>query len=330
MFCPRLRHFVRLNFDGTIGKCGHMMAPPGFRDMKELDESKWLQRIEDQMSNGEWPDECRRCQIQESLKGESVRTKSISRHNILKPKRDDYLIVGGVLDNICNSACQSCNSNLSTKIGSLEQRDYKRINNTDRFFSLPQHRILEIDVNGGEPTTSPNYKKLISQLPGSVKIVRINTNGSRMINELEFLLARGIMVIVTLSLDGTGPVHDYVRWPIKWKNYNTTVDEYVKLSKKIPLLKLDFWTTVSALNINNFMDIIDYAKSKSIPHDYAPLYRPHQLDISYKNFLTEDIELSHPIQQKVGTGKDNSDDLIEFINRNDRLRGINIKDYLNF
>lgn len=329
MFCPRLRHFVRLNFDGTIGKCGHMIRPPGFASLKELDESEWLQNLESQFERDEWPDECKRCETQESIGRESIRTKSISRHKILKPKKDDYLIVGGVLDNVCNSACQSCNSNLSTKIGSLENKNYKRINNTDNFDKLPQDRILEIDVNGGEPTASPNYKRLLSRLPDSVKIVRMNTNGSRMIDDIEPLLRKGIMVIVTLSLDGIGRVHDYVRWPIKWDNYNNTVDRYLDLSQKFPLLKLDFWTTVSALNINNFMDIIDYAESKEIPHDYAPLYRPHQLDISNKNFLTDRTNLPHPIQEKVGTGKDNSDQLRDFLYRNDRLRGIDVKNYLS-
>ena len=31
MYCPRLRHFVRLNQDGSIGKCGHMVNAMGFK-----------------------------------------------------------------------------------------------------------------------------------------------------------------------------------------------------------------------------------------------------------------------------------------------------------
>ena len=84
-----------------------------------------------------------------------------------------------------------------------------RINNLDVFYKLPQDRIIEIDVNGGEPTASKNYKKLISNVPKNTKIVRMNTNGSRMINEIIPLLEKGIMVIVTLSFDGVGNVHGH-------------------------------------------------------------------------------------------------------------------------
>ena len=329
MFCPRLRHFVRLNQDGTIGKCGHMTGGEQFANFEDLHKSKWLANVEKAMENNIWPSECSRCQTQESIKGESIRTNSIARHKVLYPKQKDYLIVGGVLDNICNSACQSCNSNLSTKIGSLERKDYKKINNLDNFYTLPQDRILELDVNGGEPTASPNYKKLLTGLPDSVRIVRMNTNGSRMIKEIEMLLEKGVMVIVTLSLDGVESVHDYVRWPIKWEHYTETVDRYLEIRDKHSLLKLDFWTTVSALNINNFADILEYARAKNIPHDYAPLYRPGELDIRHKNFLTGNVTLEHPLMEKVGVGIDNDKALRQFIAKNDRLRGIDITDYLN-
>ena len=55
------------------------------------------------------------------------------------------------------------------------------------------------------------------------------------------------MVIGTLSLDGTGDVHDYVRWPIKWKNFTKTVKAYKDLQKQYPLLKLNCKTSPTAM-----------------------------------------------------------------------------------
>ena len=208
MYCPRLKHFVRLNQDGSIGKCGHMVNAVGFKTFDELDKSKWLNDLEDTMAKDKWPEECVRCKQTEEINGESVRTKSIDRHKILHPRKDDYLVVGGVLDNICNSACQSCNAGLSTKIGGLQSKKYTRVNNYETFWKLPQNRILEVDVNGGEPTASKNYKKILANLPVNTTKVRMNTYGSRMINELEGILRNRTMVIVTLSFDGTGDVHD--------------------------------------------------------------------------------------------------------------------------
>jgi len=329
MYCPRLDHFTRLNPDGSVGNCGHMVNAEGFPGYKELAYSDWLKDIKDQMYNDQWPDECKRCKDSEKIKGESIRTNSIKRHKLLHPIRNDYLIVGGVLDNICNSACQSCNAGLSTKIGALEsKKDFPRIDNYEIFKKLPQDRIIELDVSGGEPTASKNYKSMLGELPDNVKIVRMNTNGSRMIPELEDVLKRNIMVIVTMSLDGIGEVHDYARWPIKWKNYEKTVQAYQALQKKYKLLQLDFWTTVSCLNIKILPDIINFANDKKIPHDWAFLEQPSVLNVKYTNKFTSSAK--HISPSEIAVDKDNSIELEAFIQRQDRLRNISIKDYFNF
>jgi len=328
MYCPRLEHFVRLNHNGTVGRCGHMIGQVGFESHEELEQSEWLKGIKQKMDSDIWPDECKRCQYTEEVNGTSVRLHSIDRHKKLKPKKDNYLIVGGVLDNVCNSACQTCNSSLSTKIGSLETKDYKQVDNYVRFWELPQDRILEVDVNGGEPTASRNYKKILANLPKHTKIVRMNTNGSRTINELEHILERGIAVIVTMSLDGVGKVHDYVRWPIRWQAYRQTVDHYLELREKYKLLKLDFWTTVSCLNINDIDNIKQYAQSKNVPHSWAYLERPEVYNIKYKNRFTEAAKHTQP--DKIAIGKNNTTELDEFIAKQDALRKIDIKDYFNF
>jgi len=287
-----------------------------------------LQKVKDEMTQDQWPDECIRCQQSEKVKGESIRTNSISRHKMLKPIRSDYLIVGGVLDNICNSACQSCNAGLSTKIGSLQSKTYPRVDNTEVFKGLPQDRIIELDVNGGEPTTSKNYKNILKDLPPNIKIVRMNTNGSRMIDELENVLKKNVMVIVTLSFDGIGAVHDYTRWPIKWTNYKKTIDEYQKLQKTYRLLQLDMWTTVSCFNVKTLPDMINFAKNKGIPHDWAFLRRPSVLNVRYTNPLTLKAKQISP--DEIAVDEDNTQQLNEFISQQDKLRGIDIKDYLNF
>jgi len=267
MHCPRLEHFVRLNQDGSIGKCGHMIKARRFKSYDNMQNSEWIKNIQKSMSQHKWPEECTRCEMSERVKGESIRTKSITRHKMLHPIRKDYLIVGGVLDNVCNSACQTCHSGLSSKIGSLESKNYPRVDNYEVFKKLPAERIIELDVNGGEPTASKNYKKLLAELPSNVKIVRMNTNGSRMITELEDVLKRNIMVIVTMSFDGIGDVHDYIRWPIKWNDYKKTVSAYQELQKTYKLLQLDMWSTISCLNIKTLPDIINFANNKGIPHD---------------------------------------------------------------
>ena len=328
MFCPRLEHFTRLNQNGSVGKCGHMINQKSFESNEDLEKSDWLKKIKKEMSENKWPAECRRCEQSERVKGESIRTNSLVRHKMLKPLKSDYLIVGGVLDNVCNSACQSCHAGLSTKIGSLESKNYPRVDNLELFKKLPQDRIIELDVNGGEPTASKNYKKILQELPRNVKIVRMNTNGSRMIKEIEDVLKRNVMVIVTMSFDGVGDVHDYTRWPIKWSDYKETLNRYQELQKKHKLLQLDMWTTVSCLNVKTLPDIINFAKNKGIPHDWAFLDQPSVLNVRYANKFTS--RAKHISPGEIAIDRNNDPELDDFIKRQDNLRGIDIKNYFNF
>ena len=339
MYCPRLKHFVRLNQDGSIGNCGHMTQDIGFETVDQLHNSEWLKSVKEKMKQDEWPEECVRCKQTEEVNGNSIRTKSIKRHQGLHKFRDDYLIVGGVLDNVCNSACQSCNSGLSTKIGSLESKNYPRVDNYVRFWEIPQNRILEVDVNGGEPTASRNYKKILANLPPNTKVLRMNTNCSRMIPELENILRKRIMVIVTISFDGTGDIHDYVRWPIKWKNFTRNVQAYKDLQKRFPNLKLNCWTTVSCLNAENFPAILDFVTEHNLDHDWAFLRTPDALNVKHKNNFT--LSAKKKLQEStyrqcknmaesIAIDSDNSDQLLLYIKRQDFLRKISIKDYFNF
>ena len=339
MHCPRLDHFARINHNGKIGKCGHMTGAKEFNSFDEMQNSSWLKNIKEKMQDQQWPAECVRCRMTEESTNTSIRLDMIGRDRILSAIKKDYLIVGGVLDNVCNSACQTCHSGLSTKIGSLSSKDYEKVNNYETFFTFPQDRICEVDVNGGEPTASPNYKKLLKNLPKSVKIVRINTNGSKVIAELEELLSQGIRVIVTLSFDGVGNVHDYVRWPVLWKNFDSNVKKYIALRETYSNLRLNFWTTVSCLNVGDLKNIVNYATQQQIDHAYGFCIRPDVLDIRHENKLTvsakeslskTDNELLNSIANKCGSFKKNNDtELKKFISSQDALRNIDYKTYFN-
>jgi sulfatase maturation enzyme AslB (radical SAM superfamily) len=278
MHCPRLEHFVRFNAEGSISCCGHMTNNPGFVSHEELQSSEWLKEIRDKMSRNVWPVECQRCEITEQESNTSIRLDSINRDRAFKSLRKDYLIVGGVLDNVCNSACLTCNENLSTKIGGLKMKKYIKINNADRFWDLPLDRVVHLDINGGEPSYSKNYKYILANLPKNIRSIRLNTNCSTVLEELRDISNRGVHVTVTVSLDGIGEVHDFVRWPIKWKKFYENLMTY----KSMPV-KLNTWTTVSALNVDDLPNIIAFAKEHDLDHSYAYLTTPQELAVENKN-----------------------------------------------
>jgi MoaA/NifB/PqqE/SkfB family radical SAM enzyme len=276
MHCPRLKHFVRFNPKGTVSRCGHMVDAPEFNSLEEMDESLWLRNVKLSMHKGIWPKWCERCKQTEQLNQTSIRLNAIEFDKL--QKQEDYLSVGGVLDNICNSACLTCNEDLSTLIGGLKSKTYPIVDNSNKFWELPLDRIVHLDINGGEPSASKNYKDILANLPKNIKSVRLNTNCSTVLEELIPLTNRGVHVTVTVSLDGIGPVHDFVRWPIKWKKFYNNLLAY----KAMPI-QLNLWTTVSVLNVDDLPNIIDFAKQHNIDHSYAYLKSPAELDVKNKD-----------------------------------------------
>lgn len=269
MYCARLDHFVRFNPNGSVSRCGHMVDAPQFASLDEMENSAWLAQIKQTMSEDKWPAECVRCQETEP---DSIRVYAEKLH--AKTDRFDYLQVGGVLDNLCNAACQTCNPNLSTRIGSLHGRTFPIVDNSSKFWSLPQDRITHLDINGGEPSYSKNYKKILTDLPPNLQTLRLNTNGSRVLTGLTDIAQRGIEVTVTMSCDGIGSVHDFVRWPLPWQQFYDNLMIY----KEMPI-NLNLWTTVSVLNVHDLPNIQAFAIEHGIDHSWAYLKKPWELAV---------------------------------------------------
>jgi sulfatase maturation enzyme AslB (radical SAM superfamily) len=269
MYCPRLDHFVRFNSNGTVSRCGHMVNPPQFQSLAEMESSRWLHQVKTQMQQGQWPVECARCQ--------ETDPDNIRRYAEQLDKstgEQNYLQVGGVLDNLCNAACLTCNEDLSTRIGSLKNRVFPVVNNSNGFSSLPLERIVHLDINGGEPTYSKNYKTILKNLPPNLRTLRLNTNCSTVLSELADIADRGIEVTVTVSCDGIGTMHELMRWPITWQTFLNNLMIY----RSMPV-KLNLWTTVSALNAEDLSNIQCFAREHGIDHSYAYLKTPWELSV---------------------------------------------------
>lgn len=282
MYCPRLDHFVRFNNNGTVSRCGHMINAPQFDTLTDMESSTWLTETKEKMQSGMWPDECVRCKETEPA---SIRVYATSLHS--KTTQADYLQVGGVLDNLCNAACMTCNENLSTRIGSLQGSKFPIVNNLDRFWKLPQEKIVHLDINGGEPAYSKNYKTLLKNLPPNLKTLRLNTNCSTVLTELLDIVQQGIEVTVTVSCDGIGDVHELVRWPILWKDFYNNLMVY----KTMPV-SLNLWTTVSVLNVDDLPNIQAFAKQHEIDHSYAYLEYPQELAVNNNDLLSRQSYIS--------------------------------------
>lgn len=324
MYCPRLNHFVRLNANGTVSRCGHMVDAPQFPYLEDMEQSQWLIDVGIKFADGHWPAECVRCQKSEAVGEKSIREYALEEWS--KPqKRSDYLQVGGVLDNVCNAACQTCNEHHSTFLGAKKSIPI-RVDNRNRLQELPRERITHLDLNGGEPSYSKGYKDLLKNPPPNLTHLRLNTNCNTILWELGSIADSGVNVTVTVSLDGIGRVHEYMRWPIPWD----TFFQNLKLYQQMPV-SLNTWTTLSALNIADFNNIITFVKEHRIDHAWAFLETPEPLNVKYANHLTTwaKMQLSDTLGKFVAIKENNQLDLDAYIQEQDSIRKISIKDYIN-
>ena len=125
MYCPRLDHFVRFNPNGTVSRCGHMVNAPQYTSLAAMEASSWLVNTKELFKFGTWPAECIRCQEVEADGPSSIRIHALALDE--SESNPDYLQVGGVLDNVCNAACQTCGPDCSTRIGALVRSPWPRL-----------------------------------------------------------------------------------------------------------------------------------------------------------------------------------------------------------
>jgi MoaA/NifB/PqqE/SkfB family radical SAM enzyme len=258
-----------------------MTNAPQYASLEDMEASSWLANTKELFKFGTWPAECVRCQEIEIESPSSIRIHAIA----LDESESDpmYLQVGGVLDNVCNAACQTCNPNCSTRIGALTGNNFPVVNNSEAYWKLPQERIRHLDINGGEPSYSKNYKKILANLPPNLRTLRLNTNCNIVLDELTEIAQRGIEVTVTVSCDGIGPVHEFMRWPISWETFYLNLMQY----KTMPV-KLNLWTTVSVLNVDDLSNIQAFAQEHGIDHGYAYLKMPAELSVDNTDHAARD------------------------------------------
>jgi hypothetical protein len=249
-----------------------MIDAPQYPSLAEMEASSWLDNTKELFKLGTWPKECIRCHEVEIEGSSSIRIHAIAV-DATETQRD-YLQVGGVLDNVCNAACQTCGPKCSTRIGALVSNKFPVVNNSEAYWTLPQERIRHLDINGGEPSYSKNYKKILADLPPNLRTLRLNTNCNIVLEELTEIAQRGIEVTVTVSCDGIGPVHEFLRWPIPWETFYLNLMQY----KTMPV-KLNLWTTVSILNVDDLSNIQAFALEHGIDHGYAYLKQPYELSV---------------------------------------------------
>jgi sulfatase maturation enzyme AslB (radical SAM superfamily) len=182
-----------------------------------------------------------------------------------------------------------------------------------------------ISFRGGEPFLSKTnfyiLKKLI-EIGNTDCFITFQTNGSIVPTSQQLeILSHFKNVNISLSLDGTGPVFEYLRYPLKWADIENTIDWYRKRNFDTSVAY-----TLSNLNVLYHAQTTAWFEKQNLNYlinqVYSPAwFRPSSLPESVKNSIEFDF---------VNSDEDSKNYSIfrEIIAEQDSWKGIRMQDYL--
>lgn len=181
--------------------------------------------------------------------------------------------------NLCNFKCRTCGDMLSSS-WETEQRQHNMIDLTnaknnwmrpevrekisqfqdtqieDEFaLAVEQHRVEEVYWVGGEPLMYEQhwrYMRRIIELGDGAKVyARYNTNLSRVdyrgVNLYSDVLAHVRDWQICASLDGTGPIGEYIRTGLDYGSWRLNFEQGLTLAQHRRQMRIDFTLTLPGL-----------------------------------------------------------------------------------
>jgi organic radical activating enzyme len=270
--------------------------------LADIWNSAGMKNIRRRMAAGEELPHCEACFRNESYGRASYRTYSNDRwlrQNVngtaLKRAIDDSpdgtapvtpLYFDLRLGNICNLKCTACKPLYSSQIERdpvhskwISDAPYKRLGNrfgTDgEWFDAPAmlgeivslaNSLLLVQLAGGEPTVNKTQIAFLQALSDSGRAAEIdlevNSNLSNVRQYVFDLFARFKSLKVTLSIDGSHEMYEYVRFPGKWE---VLVANVARLRATRPGIRVEINAVLQAVNAYNIVHLFDWAGLEGIP-----------------------------------------------------------------
>lgn len=183
--------------------------------------------IRREMVQAKQPVECYRCYKEESNRESSARInqtidwlKKFGEPDIENPFTQ-YIDVRN--DPTCNLKCKTCGPYAST-LWAKEKNISIRLPNYD-LTKYDKSRLKKIYLAGGEPTYNKSYLEFLAELSkiNPTCEVMINTNLKRLPNEWKKIIVSFKNLTVIISCDAIEDLGCYVRYPLKWKQFEQNV-----------------------------------------------------------------------------------------------------------
>jgi sulfatase maturation enzyme AslB (radical SAM superfamily) len=236
--------------------------------------------------------------------------------------------------NLCNQACVSCGSMASTKWAEVE----RKMGATP--INLTEINLEETDINyssarrisllGGEPFFDPKTFTILEKLvehKNTDCFVSIITNGSINLKQTQLdLLSKFTDLNICISVDGIGPVFEYLRWPAKWDQVIKNIADYQKITKNISISY-----TISSLNIFYHDQTVNWFTQQGLRYNHNIVNYPNWLSLTAMPVELKELLSENSFAAPWASITGDEIDLAEYKNKiqaQDLAKRIDIKNYL--
>lgn len=250
-----------------------------------------LKKIKQQMLAGQRPASCNKCWRLEDagLKSDRmVKNETLDYFSnidleelINQSQAGNNKIVHYKIDtsNTCNAACMTCDSASSNTWGKLMQKN--QLPARKNWKILPNKAVNWVDYNhaksisfrGGEPFLSNSNFSILEKLIAHNNtdcFVSFVTNGSFSLSKRQKdILSKFPNLNFCFSIDGIGPVFEYLRWPLKWNDIENNIS-WCRSNN----IDVSANYTLSNVNLLYHFSTTQWFKDHKINYLISPVYEP--------------------------------------------------------
>jgi hypothetical protein len=235
--------------------------------------------------------------------------------------------------NLCNQACVSCGSIASTKWAELEAKmgeiPSKYFRNKVSNFNINYKSAKRIELLGGEPFFDSTTFDILEKLIENNNIdcfISVVTNGSVRLNNKQLdILTRFTNLNICISIDGVGPVFEYMRWPASWSILLENIKQYRSIAKNLSVSY-----TISSLNAFYYDKTVEWFKETGLTYNHNIVTFPQWLSLAnspveFKELFNKNKFIASFLDSPTPT---NISEYSSHILKQDTVKNIKISDYL--
>lgn len=280
-FCKLPWVGLNITTQGEYSPCCKYSLPVA-KNLDDYLNSDHLKKLKHDFDSGQQPDGCRRCWDEEAAGLQSLRQYYANHVDMgLHTERDQYKVLHVTFGNVCNLACRTCNSYLSSKwLADEEKLGIKTVHKHTSFYkehsfltglkSVSQN-LVHVTFSGGEVFYTGISEHLdyldflIANNPENISLQYI-TNAS-IFPDQEFWTRwkKFKKVTIELSIDGIYNKFEYLRYPASWDVCYGNIKNYQKNKETV---ELSISHTVSFFNIFYLDEFYLWCLKEKLPIPY--------------------------------------------------------------